>query len=157
MALLTDIFWAHFARDTGYCPAGYLIKHTVQTWWCPSPFSLHCQQYLETAYTAWQIRRQEQISWTSRSPDMNPFHFFLWGQVKNLGYPSVVDTAEQLLQHVQNGFTSVHNTLGIFQCPSFHALLSWGLCGSARLTCLAFPVTLRTTVTSCHPKVKLCF
>jgi hypothetical protein len=55
-----------------------------------------------------QQGRQEQVSWPSHLPDLN---FFLWEYQTNLLYASVVDTAEELLQHDENGSTLA----GIFQ------------------------------------------
>jgi hypothetical protein len=58
-----------------------------------------------------QQGRQEQVSWPSCSPDLNPLVSFLWEHQTNLVYASVVDTAEELLQHAENGSTLA----GIFQ------------------------------------------
>jgi hypothetical protein len=47
---------------------------------------------------------------------MNVYSVFLWGHPKKiLMYASAVNTSVELLQRVQNGFTSVSNTPGIFQ------------------------------------------
>lgn len=37
MAFFTNFFRAH-------CSSGYSTKQAVHTWWCPSPFQLHCQK-----------------------------------------------------------------------------------------------------------------
>jgi hypothetical protein len=58
-----------------------------------------------------QQGRQEQVSWPSCSPDLKLLHSFLWEHQTNLVNASVVDTAEELLQHAENGSTLA----GIFQ------------------------------------------
>jgi hypothetical protein len=52
-----------------------------------------------------QQGKQEQVSWPSCSPDLNPLQSFLSKHQTNLVYASVVDTAEVLLQHAKNGST----------------------------------------------------
>jgi hypothetical protein len=59
--------------------------------------------------------RQGSVFWPSHSPDLNPFDIFLLSYLKNLVHISVMDTAEELLQHIQNGCTLVLNNHGIFQ------------------------------------------
>jgi hypothetical protein len=55
------------------------------------------------------------VSWTSHSPDLNPFYFSFGDIYKKLVYSSAVNTAEELLQHIQNYYTLVCNTPSIFQ------------------------------------------
>jgi hypothetical protein len=51
------------------------------------------------------------VSWPDRSSPLNPPDSFSFGELKKMVY----DAAEERLQRVQNGCTSVRNTRGIFQ------------------------------------------
>jgi hypothetical protein len=103
----------------------------------PAHFSYATRNHIETPCTGPWVVRQGPVPYPSHSPDLNPLSIFLWWHQKNLVHASVVDTAEELLQHILNGCTSVHNTPGI----SF-----W-----------ASTVTATTVVTSCHWNVNLHF
>jgi hypothetical protein len=77
--------------------------------------------------------------------------------MKNLVYASTVDTAEELLQRVQNGCTSVRNTPGIFQRvrQSIHHRAE--VCVVLQRPTFWAPTVTTTIVTSCHSNVNLHF
>jgi hypothetical protein len=88
---------------------------------------------------------------------LNPFDVFLWEHQDNLMYSSAVVIAEELLQHFQNGCTSVHNTCGIFQLVH-QSMHSWAEAFVAvqdqdfdycnpNSSCYALSVECRTTFT----------
>ena len=55
---------------------------------------------------AW-IGRGGPIPWPTRSPDLSPLDFFLWGYIKNIVYAEKIRN----IQHLQERITSVTETV----------------------------------------------
>ncbi|KAJ4448558.1 hypothetical protein ANN_10576 [Periplaneta americana] len=54
------------------------------------------------------------IAWPPRSPDFNPFDFYLWGHLKSLLYSSPVPDMESLRNRIGAGCEEIRNTPGIW-------------------------------------------
>lgn len=47
----------------------------------------------------------------TRSPDLNPLDFYLWGQLKTIVYATPVDRQEDLLPRIQAGCDHIGNLM----------------------------------------------
>ncbi|GBN05388.1 hypothetical protein AVEN_142329-1 [Araneus ventricosus] len=47
------------------------------------------------------------LRWSPYSPDLNPFHFFLWGQMKDLVYNKKPTDLISLKRSISNSFASI--------------------------------------------------
>ena len=54
------------------------------------------------------------VRWPSRSPDLTPMNFFLWGEIKRLVYETSLDTEEELIARVAAAAMVILQTPGIF-------------------------------------------
>ena len=54
------------------------------------------------------------FSWPLQQPDLTPFDFSLWGQVKTVLYNSPTETAEELIAMIVGAFQVVQTTPGLF-------------------------------------------
>jgi hypothetical protein len=90
------------------------------------------------------------LSSASRSPDLNPLDFFLWGHLRNVMCTSVVNIEVELLQRIQNGCNRVRKTSGIFQRfhQSVHRLAE--ACVALESQHFGHPLYALTSATSCH-------
>jgi hypothetical protein len=57
-------------------------------------------QHLTATYNYCWIGRSGPMSWPSRSPDLTPMDFVLWGHIKTLIYTSTLDSEEDLIARI---------------------------------------------------------
>ena len=53
------------------------------------------------------ISRGSATSWPSRSPDLSPCDFYLWGKLKSQVYSNNPHTLEELQQNIQNSIDAI--------------------------------------------------
>lgn len=75
----------------------------------PPHYSLAVREYLNNVYRNQWIGRGGPRPWPTRSPDLNPLDFYLWGHLKNLVYSTPVETREELLQRIMFHCEEIRN------------------------------------------------
>jgi len=60
------------------------------------------------------LGRGKPISWPLQQPDLTPFDFSLWGQVKTVLYNSPTETAKELIAMIMGAFQVVQTIPGLF-------------------------------------------
>jgi len=73
----------------------------------PTHFSCFVTDVLSARFPDAWIGRGGPIPWPSRSPDLSPLDFFLWGYIKNIVYGEKIRN----IQHLQERNTSVFETV----------------------------------------------
>jgi hypothetical protein len=58
------------------------------------------------------IGRNGPVEWPSRSPDLNPIDFYLWGHVKIEVYSILVTNVDELLERIVATFGAIRNRPG---------------------------------------------
>lgn len=61
------------------------------------------------------VERGGLLSWPDRSPDLNPIHFYLWGNMKSLIHSSPVESIETLPQLINEASEVIRDQPGIFE------------------------------------------
>ena len=62
----------------------------------PPHFSRVAMQFLNQHFANKWIGRGGPIAWPTRSPDLNPLNFLLWGHLKSIVYVTLIEHAEIL-------------------------------------------------------------
>lgn len=143
MVLCTGIYKAHFAAITGCSPPGYLMKHVVHAWWCPSPFQLYHQK-LPWDCLNWVMDKKAGFSNLAKlfTRPESSWYISMWTPGKfdvcfNSGYCRGTATAAIS----KRLFLSLHQS-AFSLCLSIHALSGQSFYGSARPIFWASAVTL---------------
>lgn len=86
-----------------------LFDGNIQNIWfhqdgAPPHYAVIVRQYLTNTFPNRWIGRRGEIEWPSRSPDLSPLDYFLWGYVKNNVYvtkpANLADLRERILHQV---------------------------------------------------------
>jgi hypothetical protein len=80
----------------------------------PTHFSLVAHSYLNRKFPGRRIGRGGSIASPPHSPDLNPWEFYLWGQLKTFVYSSPVDDVKTLWNWFLAGFQTIRNMPGIW-------------------------------------------
>ncbi|KAJ4431598.1 hypothetical protein ANN_20197 [Periplaneta americana] len=80
----------------------------------PAHFSRTARRYLDRRFPNRWIGRGGRIAWPSRSPDLNPLDFYLWGHLKSLVYSSPVPDLESLRNRIVACSEDIRNTPGVW-------------------------------------------
>jgi len=67
---------------------------------CPAHYGCRVIATLNEIFPNRRIGRGEPISWATRSPDITPLDFFLWGILKNIIYQEMPTTPENMKQQI---------------------------------------------------------
>ncbi|CAK9798980.1 hypothetical protein ANTPLA_LOCUS1854 [Anthophora plagiata] len=67
---------------------------------CPAHYSLIARRELDEKFRNRWIGRGGPISWPTRSPDITPLDFFLWGTLKEKVYKEVPTTSHDMQQRI---------------------------------------------------------
>ena len=70
----------------------------------------HTLPYLNNVFPNRWIGRGGPVQWTSRSPDLTPMDFFIWGKMMFLVYETPIDTPEELVAHIAEAAAIIHET-----------------------------------------------
>ncbi|XP_076246520.1 histone-lysine N-methyltransferase SETMAR-like [Calliopsis andreniformis] len=73
----------------------------------PPHFGQQVRQYLNQRFEGRWIGRSGSIPWPPRSPDLNPFDFFLWGYIKQKVYAVEIDSENTLRDRIISAFAEV--------------------------------------------------
>jgi hypothetical protein len=79
----------------------------------PPHFSITVREFLDNMYPVRWIGRGGSTAWPPRSPDLNPFDFYLWGHLMTLVYATPVNDIATLRQRGE-GCQTTRSTPGIF-------------------------------------------
>lgn len=79
--------------------------HTRARMWyqhdgAPAHYALPVRQELNLQFPQRNIGRGCFVAWPSRSPDLTPCDFFLWGNMKRIVYETVVENRQQLIERI---------------------------------------------------------
>ncbi|EFN62496.1 hypothetical protein EAG_04671, partial [Camponotus floridanus] len=66
-------------------------------------FSRETRRYLDERFPGRGIDRACPITWSARSPDLNPLDYYLWGHIKSIVYKTSIDNIEILCQRIEDG------------------------------------------------------
>ena len=75
----------------------------------PPHFSQVVRQYLNHKFPKRWIGRGGAQNWPSRSPDLNPLDYHVWGYMKAMVCAHKVNTREELLQRILSAAGSINN------------------------------------------------
>ena len=93
-------FWR---KGTGIAEGNSVIsqeKHWFQHDNAAAHFACQVWEHLTATYNGNWIGRGRPMAWPSRSPDLTPKDFFLWGHIKALIYMLPVDSEEDLIARI---------------------------------------------------------
>ena len=79
----------------------------------PAHFSRIAREFLNNIYTNRWMGREGPIACPPRSPDLNPLDFYLWGDLKTIGYDTPVATVEVLRNRIIPACEKIRNAPGI--------------------------------------------
>ena len=82
--------------------------------WAAAHFGRQVPEYLTRTYNDRWIGQGGPITWPTRSLDLTPIDFFLWGHIKALIYMSPVGSEEDLIAHIVEAAASIRQQPGIF-------------------------------------------
>ena len=74
-------------------------------------WGLHVREFLNETFPNRWIGRDGPIPWPSRSPDITPLDFFLWGYVKDIVYKTKVRDIDDLKQRISNAMTTIDEAM----------------------------------------------
>ncbi|KAJ4427803.1 hypothetical protein ANN_25456, partial [Periplaneta americana] len=80
----------------------------------PAHFSRTARRYLDRRFPDRWIGRGGPIAWPSRSPDLNPLDFYLWGHLKSLVYSSPMPDLESLRNRIVACSEDIRITRGVW-------------------------------------------
>ena len=75
----------------------------------PPHFSQVVRQYLNHKFPNRWIGRGGAPNWPTRSPDLNPLDYRVWGHMKPMVYAQKVNAREEQLQQILSAATSINN------------------------------------------------
>lgn len=101
--MLTDYLLPTLAR-MGYDSCEICYMHDG----APAHYTLEVRECLTDNFERW-IGRGEgaYIAWPSRSPDLNPLDFFVWGYIKSIIYKTETNNIEELKIKIQEALDSI--------------------------------------------------
>ncbi|KYN11266.1 hypothetical protein ALC57_16584 [Trachymyrmex cornetzi] len=102
-------------RHTRLCSDSHLPPMCFMHGGAPAYFSITVRQYLDRVYNNRWIGRAGTQLWPSRSPDLNPLDYFLWGHLKSLVYITPIENENDLRNRIVALCEAIRNTLGIFE------------------------------------------
>jgi hypothetical protein len=73
----------------------------------PLHFGNIVRQFLNERFPNKWIGRGSFLAWPSRSPDLTPLDFFLWGYVKNIVYQEKIADLRTLRHHITEAVATV--------------------------------------------------
>lgn len=106
----------------------HMLKHNIlpsivalqdkQTVWfmhdgAPAHYSRIVRNYLDAEFPNHWIGRAGPIPWPSRSPDLTPIDFFLWGHIKSIAYNARPRTIDELKANIAEAIKGI--TPGMLQ------------------------------------------
>jgi hypothetical protein len=89
-------------------PVGMWFMHDGAT----PHFSRITLQYLNDHFPRKWIECNGPVAWPPRSPDLNPFEFYLWGQFKIAVHSTPVTKVDGLWERIVDTFDAVRNRSG---------------------------------------------
>jgi hypothetical protein len=73
------------------------------------------RRHLTRRYGQRWMGRGRPVPWPSRSHDLNPVDYCVWGHVKSLVYISAIDTVEELHHRIEGACQKIRNEPGVFE------------------------------------------
>ena len=73
------------------------------------------RQVLDEMFPNRWIGRGSRVAWPSRSPDMTPLGFFLWGATKNVVFETPVNSETELVCRIVAAAEEIAEILDVFQ------------------------------------------
>lgn len=74
----------------------------------PPHYTISVRNWLDNNFPERWIGRGGPIHWASRSPDLNPCDYFLWGYLKHKVYGSKIDSLEHLVQRITEEASNIN-------------------------------------------------
>jgi hypothetical protein len=81
----------------------------------PAHFDRVVRDHLNKQFHQRWIGRGGSLSWPSRSPDLTPIDFYLWGHLKTVVYATPMNDAENLCERVQNACQVIRDDNMVFE------------------------------------------
>ena len=81
----------------------------------PAHFALAVRAILHQRFPNKWIDLQGPTQWPSRSPDLNPLDFYLWGHLKAIVYSTPIHNVEILRQRIEQECQQIQQTPGIWK------------------------------------------
>lgn len=94
-------------------PLGYLNNFYYQHDGAPPHYAASVRDYLNNKYGENWIGRGGPIPWPTRSPDLTPCDFYLWGEVKRRVYVEEAQSLEDLKTKIIDAFNYVKNDTNV--------------------------------------------
>lgn len=82
---------------------------------CPAHWALRVRHFLNEQYPNRWIGRDGPVGWPARSPDMTPLDYFLWGEMKQRVYHTIVNTEAELHDRILNAAQEIKNNAGMIR------------------------------------------
>ena len=82
----------------------------------PPHYGLQVHRYLDYQFPEAWIGRRGPVEWPSRSPDLSPLDFYLWGHLKAMVYQKKIRNINHLMERITNAITSITST--VLMCSS---------------------------------------
>ena len=90
----------------------------------PAHFSLAARNFLSATFPDRVIGRGSIIQWPSRSCDLTPMDFFLWGYIKNIVYAQKSDNLDQLHTRIWRALQNISIDMCKRTCETITGLLA---------------------------------
>jgi hypothetical protein len=81
----------------------------------PAYFSSAVRDILSNIYHGRWIITEGHTKWPSRSPDVSPLDFYLWGHLNTLAYAAPVDIKEAPHHRIVDAYQTICNYPGIIE------------------------------------------
>lgn len=96
----------------------------------PAHFALIVRDYLNATFPGRWIGRGSTRLWASRSPDLTPLDFFVWGFVKSQVYRVKIRDVDQLKRRIRDAVRLI--TPDILERVFRHSVQRWEMCRDMR-------------------------
>lgn len=111
---LNGPLYLHFLENVLYTLLDDVPLNVRRNMWfmqdgAPAHYSLDVRNHLDQRFPRRWIGRGSAFPWPSRSPDLNPLDFFLWGCMKDIVYKHTVNTREELWLRIQEAGNEIKN------------------------------------------------
>jgi hypothetical protein len=89
-------------------PLAILRQMWLQIDGAPPHFDRIVRDWCDETYPNRWIGRGGAIAWPSRSPDLNPCDFFLWGHLQNFVYATPIANLEELTERINAAVNTIN-------------------------------------------------
>ena len=89
----------------------------------PPHYTRHVRDYLNESFPNRWLGRGRPVAWPSRSADLTPLDYYLWGHMKTLVYETGVDTGAALRDRIFGAAELIHNHPDIIASATQYLLM----------------------------------